>query len=101
MSTDFRTAPIDATSAERLAEAGLRLSLVDTSDRKAFGAWLQADMRGFHAGRLNDELLEKHLEGLAYRRTTGVFDDQLIDPVDPVATVNSWISDVTVPGNRT
>jgi predicted acetyltransferase len=101
MSTDFRTAPIDATSAERLADAGLRLGLVDTADRKAFSAWLQADMRGFHVGQLNDELLEKNLKGLAYRRTTGVFDDSLIDPVTPVATVNSWTGEVTVPGNRT
>jgi predicted acetyltransferase len=101
MSTDFRTAPIDATSAERLAAAGLRLDLVDTADREAFSAWLQADMRGFHAGRLNDELLEKNLAGLAYRRTTGVFDDGLIDPKSPVATVNSWTGEVTVPGGRT
>ncbi|MFC0681819.1 GNAT family N-acetyltransferase [Lysobacter korlensis] len=101
MSTDFRTAPLDATSAERLAAAGLRYALVDTADRDAFSAWLQADMRGFHVARLNDELLEKNLEGLAYRRTTGVFDDALIDPVTPVGTVNSWIGEVTVPGSRT
>jgi predicted acetyltransferase len=101
VSTDFRTAPIDPTSAERLDAAGLRLALVDTSDRDAFAAWLQADMRGFHAGRLNDDLLEANLNGLAYRRTTGVFDDGLLDNVTPVGTVNSWIGELTVPGTRT
>ena len=101
MSTDYRTAPLDATSAERLAATGLRYALVDTADREAFSAWLQADMRGFHVARLNEELLEKNLEGLAYRRTTGVFDDRLLDPVTPVATVNSWIGELSVPGNRT
>jgi predicted acetyltransferase len=101
MSTDFRTAPIDATSAERLEAAGLRYGLVDTEDREAFAAWLQADMRGFHSGRPNHEELERQIAGLAYRRTTGVFDDRLTEPLTPVGTVNSWIGEVTVPGNRT
>ena len=101
MSIDFRTAPLDATSAERLAAQGLRLSLVDPADRHAFELWHQAVMRGLLAPRLNDDLMEERLEKLAYRRTTAVYDDANSDPADPVATLNSWVSELSVPGAHT
>ncbi|MCU1422924.1 MAG: family N-acetyltransferase [Microbacteriaceae bacterium] len=101
MTSEFRTAPIDKTSAERLAAVGLRLGLVDTEDRAGFEAWLQADFRGFHSAPLTEELLPANLEGLAYRRTTGVWDERALHAASPVATTNSWVGELTVPGERT
>lgn len=101
MATEFLTTPIDAVSAENLRAAGLRLGLVDTADRAAFSAWVQADMRGFHVAELSDELVAAHIGGLAYRRTTGVWDESGIDAVSPVGTTSSWAGQLTVPGERT
>lgn len=101
MAPDFRYAPIDPVSAERLATTGLRLGLVDTADRAAFSAWLHADTRGFHGERMSPEVLEAHLGGLADRRTTGVWDDSAEDVASPVGTVDSWPTQLTVPGERT
>ena len=101
MGSDFLHAPIDPVSGERLADSGLRVGLVDTEDRAAFAAWLHANMRGFHDGRASDELLTAHLDGLADRRATGVWDEGSDDVASPVATVASWPAQLTVPGERT
>lgn len=91
--------PIDADSAHVLAGQGLRLHLVDTADPAAFDAWLRADMRGFHS-EVADDQLPRLREAYAYRRTTGVYDDGIDDPTAPVATVNSWPGELSVPGDR-
>lgn len=101
MAIDFQRAPIDPESAEQAAAAGLRLGLVDTADRAAFSAWLHADTRGFHGERMSEEVLEAQLNGLADRRTTGVWDESAEDPASPIGTVNSWPAQLTVPGERT
>ena len=98
--TDYRTAPIDSTSAAVLARSGLLYELVDTSDRAAFEPWMQADVRGFHGPVLTPEQLTTWVAGVAYRRTTGVWDGSALDASTPVATVSSWPTPVTVPGNR-
>jgi len=105
VSTDFLNAPIDRTSAESLDSQGLRLALVDTADRTAFEGWLQNEARGFHGPVQSAEVVERQLEGLAYRRTTGVWDSAspLSDTDDaetPVATLSSWAGPLTVPGHR-
>src|SRR4051812_44924907 len=92
-------APIDAVSEAALADRGLRLALVDTADRTAFAAWTRADHRGFHMAAASDAFLEASLDSVAYRRTTGVWDDSH-DSASPIGTVNSWVSDLTVPGGR-
>lgn len=91
--------PIDAASARILSAQGLRFELVDTTDDGAFDAWLQADMRGFHS-EVADDQLPRLREAYAYRRTTGVYDDAIDDPSAPVATVNSWPGELTVPGEH-
>lgn len=98
--SDFQTAPPDPTSVARLAERSLRYALVDTSDAAAFGTWFQAANRGFLSPTRGDEQLTRTLEGLAYRRTTGVYDDALAVQAEwPIATVNSWPGQLTVPGS--
>jgi len=40
------------------------------------------------------------MDGVADRRTTGVYDDSAAGPGTPVATVNSWPTPLTVPGGE-
>jgi predicted acetyltransferase len=99
--THYLDAPIDRQSAESLATQGLRFGLVDTADATAFAAWLQAEARGFHDGVESAEIIDAWVDGLAYRRTTGVWDERAADASSPVATVSSWSTPLTVPGGRT
>jgi predicted acetyltransferase len=99
MSTEYLSTPIDSESAARLAHKNLRMDLVDTTDAAAFTAWIDAESRGFHAPRPNKRALEIELAQLGDRRTTGVWDDSAADPESPVATVSSWPTALTVPGN--
>ena len=99
-STEYLTAPIDPTSAERLAASGLELATVDTSDRAAFGRWFQAEARGFHDTTLPDKSVDEKLPGLAHRRSTGVWDSTAADAASPVATVSSWPVALSVPGEK-
>ena len=92
---DHTSLPIDAASAKKLAKGDLRLALVDTSDAPAYEEWVQVSNRGFHGGQLNDEQSVGMRDGMADRRTTGVFDGDAV-----VGTVNAFPSPVTVPGNR-
>ena len=105
--SDFKTAPEDSTSVKELAERGLRYALVDTGDEAAFGAWLHADDRGFLQASRSDEQVKPSVAGIGYRRTIGVYDDALTAQPDaasgvagwPIATVNSWSAQLTLPGS--
>jgi len=94
----FLDAPIDPTSAERLAKSGLDLRLVDLDDPAAHYGWLQAERRGFHMTAGSDGQLAEVRAAAPRRRTIGVFDpDSLVD-AEPVATTQSWVAPLTVPG---
>jgi len=96
----FATAATDATSVARLAEAGLRYALVDTGDPAAFADWLRADDRGFLQPSRDEKQYEVSRAGIGYRRTIGVYDDSLtVDAAVPVATVDSWPAELTLPGS--
>lgn len=97
---DWQSLPIDAASRNSLAESGLDYRLVDTSDAAAFGDYLQAGHRGFLGAEATDEQLGATREALAFRRTTGVYDATTPNATLPIATVNSWIADLTLPGGR-
>ena len=99
VSYEYAKAPIDARSAERLAAQGLDFSLVDTTDVTALTTWLQVENRGFHGGRLPQSKLDAQLPHVAHRRTTGVWDRDSADADSPVATVSTWVMDLTVPGH--
>lgn len=100
MTNDFAHHPVDSASAAALAANGLQYGLVDTADRAAFEAWLQADSRGFHGPAMSKEQVDSAFAGITYRRTVGVWDDRLVAPEVPVATTSSWTEQVTVPGGR-
>ena len=97
---DWQSLPTDPTSRQALAESGLDYRLVDTSDAAAFGDYLQAGHRGFLGPDATDEQLGATREALAFRRTTGVYDSTTPNPTLPVATVNSWIAELTLPGGH-
>jgi predicted acetyltransferase len=98
--SDFKIAPADPTSVARLAERGLRYAVVDTADAAAFATWYRAANRGFLQSERTDEQVTRTGEGIGYRRTIGVYDDSLPAQADwPVATVNSWPAQLTLPGS--
>ena len=98
MSPEYRSLPVDATSAARLADDGLRLATVDTADPLAFTAWLAAESRGFHEVHPGAAGMAGRVRVLGDRRTTGVWDDTIAEPAAPVATVSSWPAPLTLPG---
>lgn len=100
MGHDYLDLPIDSTSRERLAADGLRLELLDNSDKQAYAAWSRAESRGFHSSIQSEEAIEQRRGYVAARRTTGVFDDSIPVPDEPVATTEVWPADLTVPGRR-
>ncbi len=100
MNNDYRSVPIDHESAEQVHSRGLRLGLVDTADTGAFAPWLGAVTRGFHSPRSSEEATAEEARGLSMRRSTGVWDDTALHPIVPVATVSSWPTPLTVPGER-
>jgi predicted acetyltransferase len=95
---DYLTYPIDERSRDVLAEGGLRMAVVDHADRDAYESWLRAEARGFHDEELTEQGAEALVTGLRDRRPTGVWDDTIAEPELPVATVDSWVVPLTVPG---
>ncbi|MGW9630709.1 GNAT family N-acetyltransferase [Agromyces sp. NPDC055520] len=99
MSFDLQGFPADSTALATLAARGLDYRLVDTSDAAAATAWVEADFRGFHHARPRQVDLDYDLAVLADRRVHGVYDSTIIDPAVPVATVSSWPTGLSVPGD--
>jgi predicted acetyltransferase len=94
---EFRAGPVDDLSRARLSEGGLdyRRTPIDSDD---FAAWLQSVARGFQDGERTDEHIASARERSAYRRLTGVYDPAAPVPEAPVATIASWLGELTVPG---
>lgn len=92
--------PPDAESSTALAAAGLEYVLVDP-DGDGFPDFLRSISRGFLGEEPTAEQVESSRGGLRARRLTGVFDRRGAQPDAPVATVDSWVSEVTVSPGRT
>ncbi|MDY0911022.1 GNAT family N-acetyltransferase [Microbacterium sp. CFBP9034] len=95
--TAFRVAPIHETTTARLADAGLEARLVPV-DGDDFPGWLQSTARGFLDGERSEEQIASARERSAFRRTTGIYDPSAPVPDAPVATIASWVGQLTVPG---
>ncbi|MGN6325489.1 GNAT family N-acetyltransferase [Pseudolysinimonas sp.] len=106
MSVDARTreiqsAPIDEQAAAKLAANGYELRVVDSADREAVDRYLQAEARGFFGPVMTRESLDAHAaEFTTNRRLTAVYDPEGADPLTPIATSNSWIGPLTIPGGE-
>lgn len=94
---DARDQPADPRSAERLHRSGFDYRIIDTADAQATAAFLRAETRGFLDAEPTDESRDEMAGILQDRRNIGVFDGD--DPL-PIATVNSWVTPLTVPGGE-
>ncbi|MEY2849800.1 MAG: hypothetical protein RI885_2467 [Actinomycetota bacterium] len=101
MVDDYQNLPIDARSLDRLAAGSLRLGLVPGDDSEAFAAWLRAESRGFHEEEPTREKIDQAFGYSHHKRISAVWDDTAADAATPVATVDSWVADLTVPGGAT
>lgn len=97
MTRDFRTLPADEHSAATLASQGLTYAVVGDSAEQQ-DAFSQAVSRGFYGTQLTDERLGEERPRLGETRSVGVYDDSAAEPSIPVATVDSWVSPLTMPG---
>lgn len=95
---DARDAPADQISMDRLAENGLVYRRVDISDTEQATAFQRAVVRGFLGAEPNAEALEFGLAPFEARRNIGVYDAGATAGAAPVASVNSWVTPMTVPG---
>src|SRR4051794_26491382 len=98
--TDARLVPVDPESTDRLASRGLTYRVVDAASDADARAFLRADTRGFLGGDPEDDVLAAEQAGIADRRNVGVFDAGAALGAWPVATVNSWVTPLTVPGRE-
>ena len=93
----FRGGSVDEQSRTRLAANGLdyrRLAV----EGDGFVGWLQSVARGFQDGERTDEQVAASRDRSGYRRLTGVYDPAGPMADAPVATIASWIGELTVPG---
>ena len=100
MATNHKSLLVDAKSARALELNNLRLALVNTDHSASYERWVQADTRGFNSPERTADEARGMMDGVAYRRVTGVYDDSAADPDTPVGTVSSWPGPLTVPGSR-
>jgi predicted acetyltransferase len=98
MSTDAAAQPLDAAARDDLAGRGLRLGVVDASDRAGLDAWAQAVRRGFLDVRGAADALAARHELRGPHRHVGVWDESSAEPATPVGTIESWVAELTVPG---
>ncbi|HWM15374.1 MAG TPA: GNAT family N-acetyltransferase [Microbacterium sp.] len=99
-SLDWKTLPADRASADAVAASGLEFRVVDASDPAVFDAFYQAVTRGFLGAEANEEQRSGARESLAFRRFTGVYDPGALNVAQPVGTVDSWVTELTLPGGR-
>lgn len=97
---DAREIPVDPDSAERLRAIGLDYRLIDAEDEASADVFLRAEARGFLDPEPTDDALEFDRAAIAMRRNVGVFEEDAARGAWPVATVNSWVTPLTVPGGE-
>ncbi|MEZ3159580.1 GNAT family N-acetyltransferase [Microbacterium sp. BWT-B31] len=93
----FRAGPVDEQSRVRLAATGLDYRRVSV-DGEDYAPWLQSVARGFQDGERSEEQIAASRERSGYRRLTGVYDPAAPVAEAPVATIASWLGELTVPG---
>ncbi|WEK62755.1 MAG: GNAT family N-acetyltransferase [Candidatus Microbacterium colombiense] len=97
-SIDAREIPADQTSVTRLDGNGLDYRLVDFTDDASAAQYQRAVSRGFLGSEPTQESLSAEHATFAERRNIGVYDKAADTAAKPVATVNSWVTPLGVPG---
>ncbi|MDR2321822.1 MAG: GNAT family N-acetyltransferase [Microbacterium sp.] len=93
---DARDVPVDPTSQQRLSASNLEYRIVDVSDPVHLRGFARADARGFLDKEPDDETIRVMGEMMSGRRNIGVYAPGI---EIPVATVDSWVTPMTVPGD--
>ncbi|OCG74207.1 GNAT family N-acetyltransferase [Microbacterium sediminis] len=96
-SIDARDVPADPISRERLAERGLDYRVV-AADGDDFLPFYRAIRRGFLDAEPTAEQEENAARTIAERRMIGVFGPAAEPGAMPVATIDSWVTPLTLPG---
>lgn len=94
---DSRDIPADPESTERLAAGSLNYRVVDGSDATRAELFQRATTRGFLGAEPSAEELAFGQQTFDARRNTGVYETPAADTM-PVATIDSWVTPVTLPG---
>ncbi|MFJ4173922.1 GNAT family N-acetyltransferase [Microbacterium sp. NPDC089696] len=94
---DAREIPADPASADRLSTDGLDYRVIDTTDAAESESFQRAVSRGFLGPEQTAEALAFGTPTFESRRNIGVFDGAAPDG-RPVATVDSWVTPLTLPG---
>lgn len=97
---DARDIPADQISAERLSAQELDYRLIDTASDADTEGFLRADARGFLDEEPAEERIAWERTGISDRRNIGVFEADAAAGVWPIATVNSWVTPLSVPGGE-
>ncbi|WP_295032489.1 GNAT family N-acetyltransferase [uncultured Microbacterium sp.] len=92
---DARDIPVDPLSRERLSASQLDYRVVDVTDPVQLRGFARADARGFLDKEPDDDAIRLMGEMMALRRNIGVYAPGI---ELPVATVDSWVTPMTVPG---
>ncbi|GAT72705.1 predicted acetyltransferase [Microbacterium sp. HM58-2] len=95
---DARDVSADPTSATRLADDGLEYRVVDVADATRATAFQRAVSRGFLGAEPTAEAVEHGRAPFEARRNVGVYEAGAAAEALPVATTNSWVTPLTVPG---
>ncbi|MFT4214909.1 MAG: GNAT family N-acetyltransferase [Microbacterium sp.] len=98
LARDHRDAPLDAAASAAVAASRLRLHRVGDDDLAQTSAWLEAESRGFLEGERTEAQRQAFFARGTYRRKLGVYDEAAPHPEMPVATFDSWVAELTVPG---
>jgi len=99
-SLDWKNLPADRASSDAVAANGLEYRVIDTSDPAVFDPFYEAVTRGFLGAEASEEQRGGARESLAFRRFTGVYDPGALNVAQPVSTVDSWVTELTLPGGR-
>lgn len=97
---DARGIPADQTSVDRLAGEGLDYRVVDTDDAVRLTAFQRAMARGFLGGEPTDAVLAEGVPTVRSRRGIGVYERGADNGALPVATIDSWVTPLTIPGGE-
>lgn len=95
--TDWRDAPVDEASRDALRGRGLHYRTLAGDDVEG---WLHSVARGFQDGEPSEAQISAGRARNSGKRVTGVYDDgaPAAAVTGPVATIASWIGDLTLPG---
>ncbi|MGO1958138.1 MAG: GNAT family N-acetyltransferase [Canibacter sp.] len=91
---------LDATSFEKLAASGLEYREINPDDHAAIDAHYRSTIRGFIDAEPRAEVLaaNRARQAETQQRSIGIFDAQSEQVDLPIATIASWMTQMTVPG---